>query len=189
MVWASCLNSRPSCRGTVSITSVGLRGAQEALVHIRSDQGGSAISPAFPDLWVSRDHLCLVIGRLVWTASSKEAVGRVLGAAAAPFSQLTWFLYSHLCIQDPPGRTPFRASLSAPWGAGGAWGSGWTISKACVAHVGTMANMSSTTTPALVFSERHTREMAPQHPGILVEVWRHCLCTVAGGTGVGQLLP
>lgn len=164
-VWASCLNSRPNCRGTVSVTSVGLRGAQEALVHMRSDQGGGGTSPAFPDLWLSRNHLCLVTGRLVWTASSKKAVGRVLGAAAALFSQPTWFFYSHVCTQDPPGRPPLLASLSAPWGAGGAWGSGWTISKACVAHVGMMAIMSSTPAPALVFSECHTLEMAPQHPG------------------------
>lgn len=67
----------------MSVTSVGLRGAQEALVHIRSDQGGGGTFPAFPDLWLSRDHLCLVTGRLVSRASSKEAVGRVLGAAAA----------------------------------------------------------------------------------------------------------
>ncbi|XP_021012641.1 epididymal-specific lipocalin-6 isoform X1 [Mus caroli] len=32
-------------------------------------------------------------------------------------------------------------------------------------------------------SECHTLDIAPQHPGILVEVGRHCLCTVAGGTG------
>jgi hypothetical protein len=54
--------------------------------------------------------------------------------------------------------------------------------------VGTKAITSSTPTPALVFSECHTLDIAPQHPGILVEVGRHGLCTVAGGTGADWLL-
>ncbi|XP_006498276.1 epididymal-specific lipocalin-6 isoform X3 [Mus musculus] len=37
-------------------------------------------------------------------------------------------------------------------------------------------------------SECHTLDIAPQHPGILVEVGRHGLCTVAGGTGADWLL-
>lgn len=69
-VWASCLNSRLSCRRTVSVVSMGLGegGAQEALVHIRADQGGGGTSPAFLDL-------CLLTVRPIWTVSSKEACG------------------------------------------------------------------------------------------------------------------
>lgn len=66
--WASCLNSRLSCRRTVSVASMGLGETQEALVHIRADQGGGGTSPAFLDL-------CLVTVRPVWTVSSTEACG------------------------------------------------------------------------------------------------------------------